>query len=102
MGNYRDKARRSTYITWRDDRLITLRLTRSELTSLLHALEVAKDEARKAMLFAQAPRSPAYPQARPDMQERQRAAAAQTYLDVSELCDLVTDIWGESHPSQQG
>ena len=66
----------------------------------MHALEVAKDEAYKALLRHDAPRNPNHRQFRPEEREAMRNAAGQTYLDVTELRDMVTDIWQENRPTQ--
>lgn len=74
----------------------TLRLTLDELTSLLHALEVAENEAHQALIFAGQPRAPHFRQMPPHIQEEQRNAAGQTYQNVTELLDYVAGVWEDS------
>lgn len=76
-------------------RLITITLTRQELTNLLNALSVSVDEARKDLSLHRAPRSPAYRQARIEDQRRGEEAAESWLRDTAELYNMVRDRWKE-------
>jgi hypothetical protein len=77
-------------------RLITVTFTRDEMIALLHVLEEAKDNARKRLANATVDRDRAYPPVHPDLLEKQRSAAGDTYQTICELLDQVSDVWAES------
>jgi len=88
---------RRTEAEAREDSLITIRLTMTELVTMMHALESAKDKACQDVLFTTSHES--YPPPTPRtmmLREEGRKAAKITRDRIAELCEMVTEIWREN------